>query len=85
MGTKVNFTNIILKDIEGNDQKVDIAKTLGNQLYMQGQNIEECELGRRIYFEGEVEMSDKDVETVTRAVSNYAYVLRTAITDALKA
>ena len=80
---KVNFTNIILKDIEGNDQKADIAKTLGNQLYMQGQNIEECELGKKIYFDSEVELSDKDIETVTRAVSQYSYILRTAIIDTM--
>ena len=45
---KVNFKEITIKDINGNDIVADFQKQLGNQLYMQGQNIEECELGKKI-------------------------------------
>ena len=58
---KVNFSKIVIKDIEGRDVQADFQKQLGNQLYMQGRDIEECELGKRIYFaQGEVELTDKD-------------------------
>ena len=47
---KIDFTKIEVQDIEGRTVKVDITKNLGNQLYMQGQNVEECELGKSSYF-----------------------------------
>ena len=39
---KIDFTKIEVQDIEGRTLKVDITKNLGNQLYMQGQNVEAC-------------------------------------------
>lgn len=81
---KVNFKEITLKDIEGNDVKADFSKQIGNQLYMQGINIEECELGKKIYFDGEVELLEKDAEVVKRITAGYSLVARTAIESALK-
>ena len=82
---KVNFKEIVIKDIEGREQKVDVSQLLGNQLYMEGQNIEECELGKRIYFAtGEVELSETEIKVVKRFAQNCYYVMRTAIEDAIK-
>lgn len=83
---KVDFSKITIKDINGNDIVADFQKQLGNQLYMQGQNIEECELGKKIYFtpDGEAtELDDKEVAIVRKAVQGYSYVVRTAIEQAL--
>ena len=81
---KVDFSKIVMKDIEGRDMVADFSKQLGNQLYMQGRNIEECELGKKIYFvEGEVEMSEQECATVKQAVQGYSYVAREAICAAL--
>lgn len=81
---KVNFSKIIIKDIEGREVQADFQKQLGNQLYMQGRNIEECELGKRIYFaQGEVELSDKEAAIVKQAVAGYSYIARTAIENQL--
>lgn len=82
---KVNFSKIIIKDIEGRDVQADFQKQLGNQLYMQGHDIEECELGKRIYFaEGEVELTDKEADIVKQAVAGYSYIARTAIENQIK-
>ena len=82
---KVNFSRIVIKDIEGRDVQADFQKQLGNQLYMQGRNIEECELGKRIYFaQGEVELSDKECSIVKQAVQGYSYIARTAIENQIK-
>ena len=81
---KVNFKEIVIKDIEGNDVKADFSKQIGNQLYMQGINIEECELGKKIYFDGEVELTDNDAEVVKRITAGYSLVARTGIESALK-
>ena len=82
---KVNFANIKIKDIEGNEQIADVQKQIGNQLYMTGQNIEECELGKRIYFaDGEVELTADECTIVRRVTEGYSYVARIAIDAAMK-
>ena len=82
---KVNFAKIIIKDIEGRDVQADFQKQLGNQLYMQGRDIEECELGKRIYFaDGDVELTDKECTIVRNAVQGYSYIARSAIENQLK-
>lgn len=82
---KVNFAKIIIKDIVGRDVPADFQKQLGNQLYMQGRDIEECELGKRIYFaQGDVELTDKDCAIVRNAVQGYSYIARSAIENQLK-
>lgn len=81
----VNFTKISIKDIEGKEQMADFSQQLGNQLYMTGHNIEECELGKRIYFaKGEVELNEKEAQIVTNAIQGWSYVARTAIEEAMK-
>lgn len=81
---KVDFTQIIIPDIEGNEQQADFSKQIGNQLYMQGQNIDECELGKRIYFDGEVELNEQDGNAIRRMIAGYSYVARQAIMKALE-
>lgn len=80
---KVDFRKITLKNVEGEEMSVDFSKQLGNQMYMQGQNIEECELGKRMYFDGEVEMNKENIEVVKRFVAGYPYVSRTAVMNAI--
>lgn len=77
---KVDFRKVHLEDIKGNPVPGDFHEVLGNQLYMQGRDIKECELGRKIFFaDGEVELSDEDVKTVNNAVQGWSYVAKTAI------
>ena len=83
--TKVNFSKIIIKDIEGREVQADFQKQLGNQLYMQGRDIEECELAKRIYYaDGELELSEKECAIVRNAVQGYSYIARSAIEIQLK-
>lgn len=83
---KVNFKTIIIPGIDGQPIEADFSRQLGNQLYMQGRDIEECELGKKIYFaEGEIEISEKEADIVRKAVQPYAYVARTAICQAMEA
>lgn len=82
---KVNFKKMILKDIEGKEVTADFSKQIGNMLYMQGQNIEECELGKRIYFaENEVEISEKEGDMVRRITAGYSFIVRQKIEEMLK-
>ena len=81
---KIDFRKIQVENIEGIKNEADVSKQLGNQLYMQGRNIEECELGRDIYHNGEVELSDTQVEMVKQFIMPWSYVLRSAIEETLK-
>lgn len=56
---KVNFKNIQVKDIEGNNSTVDIAKMLGNVIYQKTADLGELELAREIYKNGEVELTQE--------------------------
>ena len=44
---KVNLREVQLEDIQGKPMPGDFHEVLGNQLYMQGRDIRECELGRK--------------------------------------
>lgn len=79
----VDFRKIEVENIDGGKDYADVSKQLGNQMYMQGQNIEECELGRDIYHNGEVVMEDRQVEMVRKFIAVWAYVMRTAVENAL--
>ena len=82
---KVNFREIVSEDIRGEKVKADFHEVLGNQLYMQGADIKECELGRKIFFaEGDVELSDEEIKTVSNAVQQWRYIAKTAIMKAFE-
>ena len=82
---KINFREIAIEDIRGEKVNADFQEVLGNQLYMQGADIKECELGRKIFFaEGDIELSDEDVKTVSNAVQQWRYIAKTAIMKALE-
>ena len=83
--TKVNFGKIIIKNIEGNDMPVDVRPVFGNLLYMQGENIEECELGSKIYHsDGDIEIDEKQVDIVKSYAKRLPYVTRQAICDSVE-
>ena len=89
MTKKVNFAEIIIRDINGQEQKADVRQLLGNMLYMQGQNIEECELGQAIYHSGnedpkELELSDKQQKIITDFAERLPYVMRTGLIETVK-
>lgn len=84
---KIDFSNIQVTDIEGKKVPVDIRQMMGNLLYMQGNNITECELGQAIYHQADdmpMELSDEQVAIIKRFAERLAYVTRTAILEALK-
>ena len=88
---KIDFRQIGVKNIEGQIEKADVSKQLGNVMYMQGQNIEECELGHTIYKTSKlkpdedtsVELTDEQVNIVRRFIQPWPYVLRSAIENTL--
>jgi hypothetical protein len=77
---KVDFAKVPIENIEGVVIEMSFRQQIGNQLYMTGRNIEECELGKRIYFsDGEIELSEKEVAIVKHIIEGYSFVAREAL------
>jgi len=68
---KINFRNIKALDVEGKEQMLDISKDLGNTIYGETMDIGEVELARRIYLEGELELSEGEVEITRRFIEKF--------------
>lgn len=65
---KMDFRNIQVKDIEGNNSTVDISKILGNTIYQKTADLGELELARDIYKNGEVELTSEQIEIIKNYV-----------------
>lgn len=78
-----DFRKIQLKDIEGNAVELDLSRQLGNLLYMSGRNIDECELGKKIYYDGAVELSEENKASVLLFAKNFPYVTQRGIEEAI--
>ena len=81
---KIDFRKIQVKDIEGNNSTVDIAKMLGNAIYQKTADLGELELAQRIYKNGEVELSTDEAERIKEYVrTNFVAVVQVAVNEAL--
>lgn len=94
---KVELTALVIQGIDGREQRVNIQDELANLVYMQGQSIAECELGRRMYQAGrtaegnlnpelsrEVNLTAEDVGILRRVAGQFPYVIREALLKALE-
>jgi hypothetical protein len=82
--TKIDFSRLKMKNIEGNETEMDIRSLFGNMLYMQGQTIAECELGIKVYHQKEdepLELDAEQSEIVKRYADRLPYVPRQAILE----
>ena len=97
MAKKVNLSQLEIRGIDGSQQRVNIQDEVANLIYMQGQSIADCELGRKIYNGGRdqngvlikdadrtVELSDDELKVVERIAGQFPYVIRIAIDAAIK-
>ena len=81
---KIDFRNIQVKDIEGNNSTVDIAKMLGNAIYQRTADLGELELAQNIYKNGDVELSTDQAERIKEYVrTNFVAVVQVAVNEAL--
>lgn len=61
---KIDFSQVPIRDIEGNAVVVDISKDLGNMMYLQAQDIAVADLGHDIYHRKEVNLTREQAQTV---------------------
>lgn len=83
---KIDFRKIQVKDIEGNNSTVDIAKMLGNAIYQKTADLGELELAQDIYKKGEVELSAEQAEVIKSYVKvGFVAFVQVAVNEALSA
>ena len=46
---KIDLTQVKFPDVTGHETSIDIARNIGNILYMQGRDITESELGSKLF------------------------------------
>ena len=82
--TKIDFSKVEMPTIDGGKVIADFRQQLGNMLYMTGNDIEACELGKRIYFsDGEIELSEKEVSIIKNMTATWSYIARTTLANLL--
>ena len=88
---RINFAELMIKDLQDKVVKYDCWLAISNALYMQGENIVEHELGSKIYHctdaEGhpaEVELTDEEAEIVMKFAKGFPYNIQKAINEKLK-
>jgi hypothetical protein len=83
---KVDFRAIEIENIAGEVEKVDLAKVLGNAMFGQAKTFEVVELARKIWKDGEVELTAEDVKILEEQIPNIfpTYVVKTALLNAIK-
>ena len=83
MSKKVDFRKVAIENVIGKYEIVDQSKGLGNLIYMQALDIEERDLGRKIFYEGEVELDEKQESIIRRFLMGLPMVVRTALQETL--
>jgi len=81
---KIDFRNIQVKDIEGNNSTIDISKILGNVIYQKTTDLGELDLAQNIYKNGEIEVSREQAECIRKYVStNFVAYVQLTINELL--
>lgn len=71
---KINFKELNVKPVLGNDQvvKVDIKADMANLVYTNASGVAALSLATRIYeSDGEVELSPEDIEALIPLIDQY--------------
>ena len=61
---RIDFSKIMVEDIEGNKSPYDVSKELGNMIYLNAVDIAEADLGREIYHKKEVDLTKEQADVV---------------------
>jgi hypothetical protein len=82
---KIDFTKVAIENIDGSFETADLAKTLGNAIWVQAKSLEVSELGRKIWRDGDVEVSNDEIAILNEMIPNIfpAYIVKKALLDLL--
>lgn len=66
---QIDFRKIPVLKIDGTKEQTDLSKPVGNLIYDQTGDISEMDLAKKIYYEGEVDLSPEQLESIRSIVS----------------
>lgn len=80
---QIDFSKVIVESIDGNAMPTDMRFGVGNMLYMNGSDIAECELGRKIFKQEPgkpTNISDEEVAILRKHIPTMtSYIFRQAL------
>lgn len=82
----VDFRKVTLRDVEGKCIEADISKWIGNYLYENTADIAEMDFAKKLYYEGEVELTEEKAGFIREAVCQSASMkakVKVAVTELL--
>ena len=80
---KLNFKILPVRDIEGKLEPFDFSKTFGNHIFNETFDLAEHELGRKIYFEGEIVVNEEELCIIQKYIKNFKVIIRKAFEEML--
>ena len=66
----MNFKEIKLKDLEGNEAVYDVSKSLGNIIYQSTADLGMLDVAQQIYKKGSIDLTDEAKEELLRILSD---------------
>ena len=66
---KVDFRKVPVQDITGQFTNEDMATEFGNYLYNGTADISDMDLAKKIYYGGDVELSDEQTKRITGLIN----------------
>lgn len=82
---EINFKELMMENIEGNELAFDARTLVGNVLFNLADDVAEHDLGIKIYHsEGTIDLNEKEVKIVEKYLSRFKYLLRNSIEKKLK-
>lgn len=79
---KINLKELLIKNIEGKEEKIDISKEVGNLLFQNARTVVMHESAIALYNTGECNDSEEVREFIREL--NYPYFIKSAIEQILK-
>lgn len=82
---KIDFTKVVVENVDGSFDTVDLSKILGNAIWGHANSLEISELGRRIWKDGEVEIGKEEVALLNTMIPHaiQIYIIKKALLDLL--
>jgi len=66
---QIDFRKIPVLKIDGSKEQTDLSKPVGNLIFDQTGDISEMDLAKKIYYEGEVNLSPDQLESIRSIIS----------------
>lgn len=80
---KINFKAVPCEMVDGSVVEIDLSKELANIIYTNAKEVGEAVFAQDLYKEGEVELTEENIETIKKHYNNFFYFIRAGIDKAL--